>query len=650
MLQCMKKNVLLFISILIFTCNVVGQTDNCGVSATLLTPGAFGAACSPVSGSTSSGFTDSNQGCTAGTEDDDVWYRFVATSTTHTITVDGASNFDAVLGVYSNCSGTTVSGGACVDATSANGIETCVVTGLTVGSTYYICVHDWDVGGGDFTICITTLPPVYTMSSGTTTVCNAIFQDNAGTGNYSNNQTLTQTFCPSTAGQCIKAVFTSFDLEDNFDYLSVYDGTSTAAPMILGSSFSATAPTTLTATNINSTGCLTFKFSSDGATVSSGWSANISCGSCVASPTSAVQQDCQGAATICSNQSVSGTSLGSGNYNDANLGLGNLGCLNDYAATPNGSAEHQSHWYFFSPSASGTIGMTIAPSSASTDYDWAIWGPYSNIPCPPTGAPLRCSAATAGNSTAGQTGMGNSAADTEEGSGGNGWVSTINVIAGQKYILFLDNWNATSAPYTLSWQLTNGASLGCIVLPMELISFTGTQKKEYNLIEWITNTEMDNDFFTLERSTNSYNWLPVAIIKGAGNSSKTLHYKFEDYGFSGSSSNYYRLKQTSYSKETKYSPVITIENDIDPQIKVTSVYPVPTSGKLNIDMIIPFKADLQISILSLAGNEIETINQIASEGRQTYTINTETYSKGMYILKITDAGSDFIYYSKFTKE
>jgi hypothetical protein len=631
---------------------IVAQTDNCvlGVS-TLLTPGAFGAGCSPTAGNTSSGYTDSNQGCTAGNEDDDVWYRFVATSNTHTITVDGGADFDAVLGVYSDCSGSQPSGGACVDATGTNGNETRVVTGLTIGNTYYICVHDYATGGGNFTICITTLAPVVTMTNGTSTVCNATFQDNGGTGSYSNNQNLVYTFCPSTPGQCIRSAFSSFDLEDSFDYLSVYNGNSTSAPMMLGSSFSATSPGTLTATTTNASGCMTFKFSSDGATTASGWVANITCATCAAVFPNGVQQDCNGAPTICTNQSVSGTSLGTGSYNDLNLGLGNLGCLNNYAATPDGSAEHQSNWYYFSPSASGTIGMTIAPSSSSTDYDWAIFGPYNgNIPCPPTGPPLRCSAATAANSTGGATGLGNGASDTEEGSGGNGWVSAINVVAGQKYILFLDNWNATSAPYTLSWQLSNGAALGCALLPIELISFTGSNKKDFNLIEWITNKEHHNDYYELERSTDGHNWREIAKINAIENLTQNKFYNYEDHTFTSNEINYYRLKQVDLNNEFKYSQIISIEATEGPKPYVTNLHPNPTNQKINFGLYTPIKGMVDIQILDFTGLEVLTDLQEIAVGKNDIKLDLSALKNGIYLLKIIPDGSEKPMIQKIIKQ
>ncbi len=651
----MKKSCIIFkVLILLALCyqTIYAQSDNCVLgSSTLLTPGAIGAACSTVAGNTSSGFTDSNQGCTDGTEDDDGWYRFVATSTTHTITVDGASNFDAVLGVYTNCSGAQPTGGGCIDATGTDGIETRVVTGLTIGTTYYICVHDYASGGGNFTICITTAAPVITMANSTSTVCTSTFQDNGGTGNYSNSQNLVHTICPSTAGQCIRAAFSSFDLEDNFDYLSVYDGNSTSAPMIIGSSFSATSPGTISATTINTSGCLTFRFSSDAGSGGAGWSANISCAACATPPgtVTVVQQDCIGANTICNNQSVTGTSLGSGQYNDVNLGLGNIGCLNDYVTNPNGSAEHQSHWYYFSPSASGSIGLTIAPSAATTDYDWAIWGPYATLPCPPTGTPLRCSAASAANSTGGQTGLGNGAADTDEGSGGNGWLSNINVTAGQKYILFLDNWNATSAPYTLSWQLSGGASLACTTLPIELLSFTGSYKTDYNQIEWITASEKDNDYFTVERSLDAINWEALGMVDAAGNSTQNRLYTYQDYTFAGNAINYYRLKQTDLNGTFEYSPVISIETSEGSKMMVKDVYPNPTNETINCELLTPDNTEVVVEILDFTGSLVGKNLLQVQAGKNNLITDMSALKNGIYLLKITSEKNNFKSVTKVIK-
>jgi len=132
----------------------------------------------------------------------------------------------------------------------------------------------WAVG------CLTTTLQAqnWNLANGTQNMCSGTFQDPGGAGNYGNSQNITGTICSSTPGQCIAVNFTSFNLDDagsGADYLYVYDGNSTSAP---ASSIltNAAVPGSI----VSSTGCLTFRFVSDGANVSSGWSANISCTNC----------------------------------------------------------------------------------------------------------------------------------------------------------------------------------------------------------------------------------------------------------------------------------------------------------------------------------------------------------------------------------
>jgi hypothetical protein len=420
--------------------------------------------------------------------------------------------------------------------------------------------------------------------------------------------------------------------------------------MIVGSSFSGTSPGTVTATTTNTTGCLTLKFFSDGATVGSGFQGTISCVGTGATPlASASAQDCNGAVTICSNENFNYQSNGAGNFNDANSGLGNRGCLNNYAATPNGSAEHQSVWGFFSPSSSGTLGMTLDPAgSSSTDYDWAIWGPFSTISCPPTTLPIRCSAASASNSTGAMTGMGNGASDTEEGSGGNGWVSTLNVIAGEKYVIMVDNWNATSAPLTLSWQLSGGASLSCIPLPIQLISFYGKAQGNSNSLEWITGSEVNNDYFTIEKSSNAIDFYPLTIVNGSGNSNQTVTYNIKDINpYKGLT--YYRLIQTDYNGETTASVIISVNNDFV-QNSINNIHPNPTTESVNFDFTSVNSGMLNIQVIDYTGKIVVEDNVFINEGKTKLTGKMNSLKAGIYFLKVGFETTGFSSVTKIIKQ
>ena len=108
------------------------------------------------------------------------------------------------------------------------------------------------------------------------TTCSGTIYDSGGpNGNYSNSENYTRTIYPGTQGNVVKMTFISFDTE-SADHLYVYDGTSTSATQIGDySGHSVTCPFTVEATN--STGALTFRFTSDGSVVYPGWEAEIAC-------------------------------------------------------------------------------------------------------------------------------------------------------------------------------------------------------------------------------------------------------------------------------------------------------------------------------------------------------------------------------------
>ncbi|MGX1930851.1 beta strand repeat-containing protein [Flagellimonas sp. 2504JD4-2] len=110
----------------------------------------------------------------------------------------------------------------------------------------------------------------------TDTTCTGTFLDSGGvSGTYSNNEDITYTICPDVAGSFTRISFTSFDVENGFDFLYVYEGTTTGGTLIGQYHNGNLPPTTITSTD--GTGCLTFRFTSDFSVTNNGWEATISC-------------------------------------------------------------------------------------------------------------------------------------------------------------------------------------------------------------------------------------------------------------------------------------------------------------------------------------------------------------------------------------
>ncbi len=115
----------------------------------------------------------------------------------------------------------------------------------------------------------------YNMQNGTIVTCSALFYDNGGpSNNYSNNKDFTITFKPAIQGNKISVSFIEFNTESDYDYLYVYDGSSTNATLV-GRYHGTVSPDEVTATNDE--GALTFRFTSDQAVNASGWVATVNC-------------------------------------------------------------------------------------------------------------------------------------------------------------------------------------------------------------------------------------------------------------------------------------------------------------------------------------------------------------------------------------
>jgi len=113
------------------------------------------------------------------------------------------------------------------------------------------------------------------QQEGSITICAANFFDSGGaTGAYSANETSTFVITPEIPGNVIEVIFNTFAIENNFEFLSIYDGNSTAAPLI-GEFTGAISPGSVVSTA--SDGSLTFVFTSDSSVQQAGWSASVNC-------------------------------------------------------------------------------------------------------------------------------------------------------------------------------------------------------------------------------------------------------------------------------------------------------------------------------------------------------------------------------------
>ncbi len=144
------------------------------------------------------------------------------------------------------------------------------LTGLNSSTEYTIYVRS-GCGSGNFSDWGVS-PSFITASD----YCNGDhFYDSGGpSGSYTNNEYSITTIAPSAGNNTITVTFNSFQLESGYDYLKVYNGSDTNAPL-LGTFSGSSIPGPFTSDNPN--GTLTFLFTSDGSVTYSGWDATVDC-------------------------------------------------------------------------------------------------------------------------------------------------------------------------------------------------------------------------------------------------------------------------------------------------------------------------------------------------------------------------------------
>jgi hypothetical protein len=167
-------------------------------------------------------------------------------------------------------------------------------------------------------------------------------------------------------------------------------------------------------------------------------------------------------------------------------------------------------------------------------------------------------------------------------------------------------------------------NLNGLTIPVELLSFSGQLvDKQVVRLDWVTSSEINSDYFGIERSTNGKEFKEIGQVKSTGNSSKKVAYSFNDILENEFNKTlYYRLKQVDYNGAIKYSKIIAINNLLNKNTPL-KVYPNPANNILFVENIQGFKF---INIYNLQGILIKksTINEV----------DISMISAGIYLLEV----------------
>lgn len=132
------------------------------------------------------------------------------------------------------------------------------------------------------------------------------------------------------------------------------------------------------------------------------------------------------------------------------------------------------------------------------------------------------------------------------------WCSEL----GTTYYISVGYYSSSPGYGNFVLSVTNGASCG--PLPIELIEFSGTQMNGSVLLEWRTASELNNDYFVIERANGAMVWKTVAQIPGAGTISYEMSYSCIDSSPYLEETNYYKLTQVDHNGTRESFPIIAV--------------------------------------------------------------------------------------------
>jgi hypothetical protein len=190
-------------------------------------------------------------------------------------------------------------------------------------------------------------------------------------------------------------------------------------------------------------------------------------------------------------------------------------------------------------------------------------------------------------------------------------------------------------------QLSTGEVVPTAALPVELLEFKATANSAVKNVDltWVTASEINNDYFVIERSTDANDWSPLDSVDGAGNSNAVLTYHYPDNNpYSGTS--YYRLKQRDFDGTTEYSNIEVVNFE---GLEIISLFPNPSQGEVSISIKSSATGTLELkaydSLGKLVSNEVFQVNEGVS------TINTQiNASDGKYFISAMMSNGQFYDY------
>lgn len=188
--------------------------------------------------------------------------------------------------------------------------------------------------------------------------------------------------------------------------------------------------------------------------------------------------------------------------------------------------------------------------------------------------------------------------------------------------------NAECVATTATVSTTSNAS----VLPIELVSFSGKLVNKNVLLDWITASESNNAFFTIERSFDAKNFETIGEIAGAGTTNERQTYTFTDQQIINNGLTYYRLKQTDFDGAFSYTNIVSIRTSNDDGLVIGQIN---TAGEtMAVSLNSSLEESVEINVFDMSGRLLISTSEMIYVGQNEIELATGALNTGIFVMNV----------------
>lgn len=166
-------------------------------------------------------------------------------------------------------------------------------------------------------------------------------------------------------------------------------------------------------------------------------------------------------------------------------------------------------------------------------------------------------------------------------------------------------------------------------LPVDLIGFQAKNKGSKVYLEWITSSEVNNDYFVVERSRDGITYEALSIVQGNGSTTLHSEYKYVD-NLPYYPVTYYRLKQVDFDGKFEYSKVVHLYTEVLQE--TLTISPNPCSATVTVSCRTPIKQAIQI--YNHLGTNVSNSCVVQYQSDYRVNIDLSNLTRGIYILQM----------------